>query len=55
MLMDLQMPRDRSQAETERDLDALATLLKSKPGPKIRLIGYGDDIGSRSHKPQGSP
>ncbi len=38
----------RSQAETERDLDALATLLKSKPGPKIRLIGYGDDIGSRS-------
>lgn len=37
----------RAPTEAERDLDALATLLNSKPGPKIRLIGYGDNIGSR--------
>lgn len=37
----------RSPAAAERDLDAVASLLKRNPGPKIRLIGYGDNIGSR--------
>ncbi|MCC7252132.1 OmpA family protein [Hyphomicrobium sp.] len=37
----------RSPAEAERDLDAIAALLKSNPGPKIRLIGHGDNIGTR--------
>lgn len=38
----------RSPAEAERDLNAIASLLKDKPGPKIRVIGHGDDLGSRA-------
>ncbi len=37
----------RSPTEAERDLDAIASLLKSHPEPKIRLTGYGDNIGTR--------
>jgi outer membrane protein OmpA-like peptidoglycan-associated protein len=38
----------RAPADAERDLDAVATLLKGKPASRIRLIGYGDAIGSRA-------
>jgi outer membrane protein OmpA-like peptidoglycan-associated protein len=38
----------RSPADADRDLDAIASLLKDKPGPRIRLIGHGDDLGSRA-------
>jgi outer membrane protein OmpA-like peptidoglycan-associated protein len=38
----------RSQAEAERALDAIATLLMETPGPRIRLIGHGDDLGPRA-------
>lgn len=37
----------RSPSEAERDLDAIASLLKRHPEPKIRLTGYGDNIGTR--------
>lgn len=37
----------RSETAAERDLDAIALLLKNNAGPKIRLIGHGDNIGSR--------
>ena len=36
----------RSPAEAERDLDAIASLLKDRPGTRIRLIGHGDALGS---------
>ncbi|MDQ8732696.1 OmpA family protein [Bradyrhizobium sp. LHD-71] len=38
----------RVPAEAERDLHAVASLLKDKPGPRIRVVGYGDDLGSRA-------
>ena len=38
----------RSPADAERDLDTVASLLKDKVEPRIRLIGHGDDIGSRA-------
>jgi outer membrane protein OmpA-like peptidoglycan-associated protein len=38
----------RSPDEAERALDAIATLLKDTPGPRIRLIGHGDDLGPRA-------
>lgn len=38
----------RSLAEAERDLDTIASLLKDKPGPRLRVVGYGDDLGSRT-------
>lgn len=37
----------RSPSEAERDLDAIVSLLKRHPEPKIRLTGYGDNIGTR--------
>jgi outer membrane protein OmpA-like peptidoglycan-associated protein len=38
----------RSAADAERDLGTIAALLKDKPEPRIRLIGHGDDLGSRA-------
>ena len=38
----------RVPADAERDLDAVAALLKGKPASRVRLIGYGDAIGSRA-------